>query len=82
MLQWIYSKAAAGCPLVLELEDTLVDTQVRCPATAHAEPVSLLCFQPEAMLVSLATRTTVPSSGYPCGERTRQGRTLSMPFRS
>ena len=27
MLQWIYCKAAAGCPLVLELEDTLVDTQ-------------------------------------------------------
>ena len=53
------------------------------PATVNAGRSSLLCFQPEAVPVSLATRTCQLPPARPCGTPTRLGHAinaLSQPY--
>ena len=53
------------------------------PATVNAGRSSLLCFQPEAVPVSLATRTCQLPPARPCGTPTRRGHAinaLSQPY--
>jgi len=54
-------------------------TQACFPATAHTGQFSLLCCQPEALFVSVATRTSLFTERYPCGVRARLGHTISAP---
>ena len=56
----------------------LVCTQACCPTTVHAGRFSLLCFQPEAILVSVAARTCQLPSAHPCRAPTWQGHAIDM----
>ena len=54
-------------------------TQACFPATAHTGQFSLLCCQPEALFVSVATRTPLFTERHPCGVRARLGHAISVP---
>ena len=56
----------------------LVSTQACYPTTVRAGRFSLLCFQPEAMLVSVAARTCQLPSAHPCRAPTWQGHAINM----
>jgi hypothetical protein len=61
---------------------SLLATQACYPATAHTERFSLLCCQPEALFVSIATRTPQLTLGNPCWVHARQGHAISVPYRT
>ena len=75
-------KKRLGVPTPFRAQRFLHSTQARGPATAHAERFSLLCFQPEALLVSTAARTPVPTPRRPCRARARPGRAISAACRT
>ena len=54
-----------------------VTTQARCPSTVPSGRFSLLCFQPEALLASLAARTSRVTRRCPCGLGTWRGRAIN-----
>ena len=55
-----------------------VVTQARCPSTVLTGRFSLLCFQPEALLDSLAARTSLATERHPCGMGTWRGRSINV----
>ena len=55
-----------------------VTTQARCPSTAPRGRFSLLCCQPEALLASLAARTSRATKRCPYGLGTWRGRTINV----
>ena len=76
------AKMRLGVLLSFRAQRSLRVTQACCPATAHTERFSLLCCQPEALFVSVATRTSLLTLGYPCRVHARQGHTISVQRRT
>ena len=74
----IHWKKRLGVSSPWAAQRALVCTQACYPATVNAGRFSLLCFQPEAMLVSVAARTCQLPSAHPCRAPTWQGHAINM----
>ena len=72
-------KKRLGVFLLLLAQRSLHGSQACFPATAHTGQFSLLCCQPEALFVSVATRTPPFTERHPCGVRARSGHAVSAP---
>ena len=72
-------KKAVGSPMTRCCGEATITTQARCPSTVLTGRFSLLCFQPEALLDSLAARTSRTTVRYPCGMGTWRGRSINVP---
>ena len=77
-----FTKKRLGVLLSYRGKRSLLATQACYPATAHTERFSLLCCQPEALFVSIATRTPQLTPGNPCWVHARQGHAISVPYRT
>ena len=73
------NKKAVGSPMTRCCGAVTVVTQARYPSTVLTGRFSLLCFQPEALLDSLAARSSRATERYPCGMGTWRGRSINVP---